>query len=57
MSNIHEELEIRRMTPPKLEELRKIPFQDRYNAFNALSEDDLERLHAEGVRSWAVFPG
>lgn len=57
MNNIHEELEIQRMTPPKLEELRKIPFQDRYDAFNALSEDDLERLHAEGVREHGIlFP-
>lgn len=42
----------------KLEELRKIPFQDQYDAFNALSEDDLERLRAEGVRDYGIpyFP-
>lgn len=46
------------MTTPKLEELRKIPFQDQYDAFNALSEDDLERLRAEGVRDYGIpyFP-
>lgn len=45
------------MTTPKLEELRKIPFQDQYNAFNALSEDDLERLHDEVVRVHGIpFP-
>lgn len=45
------------MTTPKLEELRKIPFPDQYDAFNALSEDDLERLHTEGVRVHGIlFP-
>lgn len=32
------------MTTPKLEELRKIPFQDQYDAFNALSEDDVDTI-------------